>query len=90
MQSEYIINGITYRKVEEPKEEKRLEGWIKKKYYLNSGECSLTKKKKQHDDTLMIEIREGERILSRDDVLKALNEYHVNEARILEELGFDE
>jgi hypothetical protein len=80
---------------EPPKEEpKRIELWINrdeisKKETWSNLDCS-------HHETMcqttkLVELKDGERILSRDDVKKALTECVVaNKYEVLKELGFDE
>ena len=70
MQSEYIINGITYRKVEPLVEEKRIEGFVDLKDYGNTW-WAMSAFKTLTQKTRVIEIRQGEVIVSRDDIRKA-------------------
>lgn len=72
MKHEVTIDGKVYRLVEEEKKPERLEGWITSRVYLLGNVAALTRSKDiEHDDTRMIEIREGEVIVSRDDVINA-------------------
>ena len=91
MNDQLIINGITYRKVEPPVEEKRIEGFVDLKDYGNTW-WAMSAFKTLTQKTRMIEIRDGERVLSRDAVIKVWTDYgySCNGAEgILESLGFD-
>ena len=96
MNNELIINGITYVRKEEPAKDKRIEGWIDIRFLNIYGYTTFTKHEDLEDTTRVIEIREGERVLSRDDVIKAWNEC-INVVppvrhrdKFLKDLGFDE
>jgi hypothetical protein len=94
MNNELIINGITYVRKEEPKAEepRRIEGWIcRKNVMLKMVAFSLHKY--DLDDTKLIEIRDGERILSRDEIYNSIRTKLVVAPflieQILKDLGFD-
>jgi hypothetical protein len=97
MNNELIINGITYVRKEEPKAEepRRIEGWIVKLRFLANGGAAITSNKCIGDDTKLIEIKDGERILSRDELVKAWRDCadavfpQTHRERFLEMLGFD-
>jgi hypothetical protein len=83
MNNELIINGITYRRVEEPKEEKRLVRWV-----FNDISSPI---KFSEGCTKLIEIRDNERILSRDNFI-AISSKYFDECWVddfLKEMGFD-
>jgi hypothetical protein len=87
MQSQYTINGKVYRLVEEEKKPERLEGWIVGKNYERNPTSILSKKKEvPQDDTRMVEIREGEVIVSRDTATRAWNSCN-NLESFMKELG---
>ena len=82
MNDQYIINGITYRKVETPVDNKRIVRWV-----FNDIVSPI---KFSEGCTKLVEIKDGERILSRDEVYKVLRSWVVaDSAEILKELGFD-
>jgi hypothetical protein len=64
------INGKLYRLVEEDKKPERLSGWIDKEHYIRNYMTAITDGKDKFKDTRMIEIRDNETIVSRDDFLK--------------------
>lgn len=68
-----IINGKKYVHTPEVKEE-RLSGWVRARQ-LKAGELAkITKEKHEHfDDTRMIQINEGEIIVSEDEAYIALS-----------------
>lgn len=90
-----IIDGIEYVPVTpEVKEEKRLEGYTDG-YVSLSGAVLFYLEKLEDKDTRMIEIREGEIIVSENDVRKALANslglsltggIHFTESKFLKEL----
>ena len=88
MQSEYIINGITYRKVETPVEEKRIEGFVDLKDYGNTW-WAMSAFKTLTQKTRMIEIMDNERVLSRDEIIKAIENNSKCMIGVLKALGFD-
>lgn len=72
-------HGLTYQcKFNEPKdmkEEKRLEGWVDKKHFINS-ECTWinsTRVKTAEQTTKFVAIKENEIIVSEDDAYIALS-----------------
>jgi hypothetical protein len=71
MSDQYTINGKLYRLVEEEKKPERLEGWMCRRGFDEGEYCSITEKRCAGDDTRMVEIRDNEVIVSRDDVIKA-------------------
>jgi hypothetical protein len=80
MQSEYIINGVVWIRKEEPKDEKRLVRWV-----FNDISSPV---KFSEGCTKLVEIRDNERILSRDDIRSAwIGSMELN--RVLKALGFD-
>jgi len=86
-----FIGTRTIELEEPPKEEpKRMEGWINDTYFKNYGSAQITNKK--HicfgDSAKLVEIKDGERILSRDDIYRTHRMYN-NVDDILKYLGFD-
>jgi hypothetical protein len=71
MEKEYTINGRVYRLVEEEKKPDRLIGWICRAEFIEDANAYITKPKAMNDDTRMIEIREGEVIVSKESIRKA-------------------
>jgi|WetSurMetagenome_2_1015567.scaffolds.fasta_scaffold866673_2 hypothetical protein len=96
MNNELIINGITYRKVEEPKEEKRnrLVFFIRSVGVYFYADLEVDKDRGRKYLCKTVEIMDNERILSREDIMKAFNmcishPMFMTSTRFLKELGFD-
>jgi hypothetical protein len=88
MNDTLIINGVTYHKVEEPKEDNRIELWANRQCLKHQGRINIFKTGDSYADTKLIEIRDNERILSMDDIRSAwIN--NMNLVGALKSLGFD-
>jgi len=82
VEKEYTINGKVYRLVEEEKKPERLEGYV-----FNDIFCLA---KMGGAWIKVVEIKEGEVIVSRDDVIALLERYYFsnnNIGAVLKELG---
>lgn len=91
MQDHYIINGKKYVLAEEEKKAERLSGWIRREAFLQEINPHISKHKYDSDDTRMVELKEGEVIVSRYDVMQAFNRTNSFSTRyhkeFLEKLG---
>lgn len=70
-----IINGKKYVHTPEVKEEKRIEGWVDKKHFINS-ECTWinsTRVKIEEQTTKFVELKENEIIVSEAELSDAWN-----------------
>lgn len=92
MSDTLTINGVLYRAVKEEKHE-RISGWIRRVSLDAYGEAIISINKSiKHDDTRMVELRDGEVIVSEDDFIIAwLKSGYVGHPKeFLKELGFKE
>lgn len=91
MKDTLTINGKLYVHTPDVKED-RLSGWVRAMQLKNGELAKITKEKHEHfDDTRMIQIREGEVIVSEDEVRNKLAKYihtYVDMVDALKDLGF--
>ncbi len=87
VEKELTINGRVYKLVEEEKKHERIEFFVNGIRAGYNDRLSIFKTKDAHADTRMVEIREGETIVSRDDVKKAWQKNSRILESFLKELG---